>query len=184
MAEGDTSRAASLVQRYQSLAAGSEAAREFELGQRLAFGDESERTAAVAEMDTVPYVSVDYLVRLLADVRHAEVQEPLHRLWLARPASEQPGARNPLMIQRVNRGRIRSFLDDLPNPAIAAAFRRSMLQHLELNHAVTAEVVDRQLKGSRSRTPRTPAPRSSSSTRASGQPTGSAGTTPRGRRAS
>jgi tetratricopeptide (TPR) repeat protein len=146
VAEGDTSRAASLVQRYQGLAGGSEAAREFELGRRLAFGDESERRAVVAELDTVPDESVDYLVRLLADVRYAEVQEPLHGLWLARPASEQQGARNPLMIQRVNRGRIRSFLDGLPHPAIATGFRRSMLQHLELQHVVTADVVDRQLE--------------------------------------
>ena len=146
LAEGDTSRAASLVQRYQSLAGGSETAREFELARRLAFGDESERTAVIAELDTVRDESVVYLLQLVGDSRYGAIQEPLHRLWLARPGSELPGARNGLTVQLLNRGRIRRVLDDLPHPAIGPVVRRSLLQYLELQRVLPPEIVDRQLK--------------------------------------
>jgi tetratricopeptide (TPR) repeat protein len=143
---GDSSRAASLVQRYQTLAGGSETAREFELGRRLAFGDEQERAAVLAALDTVPDESLGYLVRLLRDARYADVQEPLHRVALARAASEQPAARHPLLVQRVNRGRIRSVLDELGSPGVTPGFRRSTLVMLELHDLVPPDVVDRQLE--------------------------------------
>jgi tetratricopeptide (TPR) repeat protein len=145
IADGDTGRAASLVERYERLAAGSRTARDLSLVRRLAFGNDAERTAALTELDTVPDEAVHYAMEQLLNPRYAAVQDPLHAVWVKRPVSEQPGARNPLVLARVNRGLVRSALSEISGPAGTPGLRRNVLLWLELNGVVAPDFVDRQL---------------------------------------